>query len=33
MTMSKGETAQVVIESDWAYGKKGKPEAGCVCAH
>ena len=28
LTMSKGEQARVVIESEWAYGRKGKPEAG-----
>ncbi|KAI9208191.1 uncharacterized protein BJ171DRAFT_438485 [Polychytrium aggregatum] len=28
MTMSCGEKARLVIESDWAYGKKGNPEAG-----
>jgi hypothetical protein len=30
LTMSKGEQARIVIESDWAYGRKGKPEAGCA---
>ena len=25
--MSLGEKAKIVIESDWAYGKKGLPEA------
>ncbi|XP_041069946.1 peptidyl-prolyl cis-trans isomerase FKBP3 [Carcharodon carcharias] len=27
LTMSKGEKARLQIESDWGYGKKGKPEA------
>ncbi|XP_051954015.1 peptidyl-prolyl cis-trans isomerase FKBP3 [Xyrauchen texanus] len=27
MTMSKGETARLEIESDWAYGKKGLPDS------
>merc|ERR1719466_362022 len=27
MTMSVGEKCQLRIESDWAYGKQGKPEA------
>ncbi|XP_012685094.1 peptidyl-prolyl cis-trans isomerase FKBP3 [Clupea harengus] len=26
LTMSKGETAQVEIESEWAYGRKGLPD-------
>jgi FK506-binding protein 3 len=25
--MSVGEKALLIIEPDWAYGKKGKPEA------
>ncbi|KAJ3079611.1 FK506-binding protein 2B [Quaeritorhiza haematococci] len=28
LTMSKGEKAKLVIEPEWAYGKKGLPEAG-----
>jgi len=28
LTMSKGEKAKFVIESDWAYGKKGMEDAG-----
>lgn len=28
MTMSVGEKAELKIEPEWAYGKKGKPEAG-----
>ena len=27
LTMTKGEKAELVIEPDWAYGKKGKPDA------
>ncbi|RKO91289.1 hypothetical protein BDK51DRAFT_15496, partial [Blyttiomyces helicus] len=27
LTMSKGEKAKLYIESEWAYGKKGMPEA------
>uniref|UniRef100_A0A3B4WAV0 peptidylprolyl isomerase n=1 Tax=Seriola lalandi dorsalis TaxID=1841481 RepID=A0A3B4WAV0_SERLL len=27
LTMSKGETARVEIESEWAYGKKGLPDS------
>ncbi|NP_001071238.1 peptidyl-prolyl cis-trans isomerase FKBP3 [Danio rerio] len=27
LTMSKGETARLEIESEWAYGKKGLPDA------
>lgn len=27
LTMSKGETACLEIESDWAYGKKGLPDS------
>ncbi|XP_039546086.1 peptidyl-prolyl cis-trans isomerase FKBP3-like [Pimephales promelas] len=27
LTMSKGETARLEIESDWAYGRKGLPDA------
>ncbi|KAJ3056085.1 FK506-binding protein 2B, partial [Rhizophlyctis rosea] len=27
LTMSKGEKAKLTIESDWAYGRKGLPEA------
>ncbi|XP_077366560.1 peptidyl-prolyl cis-trans isomerase FKBP3 [Festucalex cinctus] len=27
LTMSKGETARLEIESDWAYGKKGLPDS------
>ncbi|KAJ3276700.1 FK506-binding protein 2B [Borealophlyctis nickersoniae] len=27
ITMSKGEKAKLTIESEWAYGKKGLPEA------
>jgi len=27
LTMSSGEKARVVIEPEWAYGRKGKPEA------
>ncbi|XP_030627068.1 peptidyl-prolyl cis-trans isomerase FKBP3 [Chanos chanos] len=27
MTMSKGETARLVIEPEWAYGKKGLPDS------
>jgi len=27
-TMSVGEKARLTIESDWAYGKKGMPDAG-----
>ncbi|XP_069772452.1 peptidyl-prolyl cis-trans isomerase FKBP3 [Narcine bancroftii] len=27
LTMSKGEKAQLQIESEWGYGKKGQPEA------
>ncbi|XP_018601812.1 peptidyl-prolyl cis-trans isomerase FKBP3 [Scleropages formosus] len=27
LTMSKGETAKVEIEPEWAYGKKGLPES------
>ncbi|KAF7650997.1 hypothetical protein LDENG_00117150 [Lucifuga dentata] len=27
LTMSKGETARVEIEPEWAYGKKGLPES------
>ena len=26
MTMSKGETARLEIEPEWAYGRKGVPE-------
>ena len=29
--MSKGEKAEITIEPDWAYGKKGKPEAKYPC--
>jgi FK506-binding protein 3 len=25
--MSVGEKAEIIIEPEWAYGKKGKPEA------
>jgi len=28
MTMSVGEVAKLTIQSSWAYGPKGKPEAG-----
>ncbi|KAI9591732.1 peptidyl-prolyl cis-trans isomerase FKBP3 [Syncephalis fuscata] len=28
LTMSKGEKAQLTIEPEWAYGKKGAPDAG-----
>ncbi|KAK7151332.1 hypothetical protein R3I93_012310 [Phoxinus phoxinus] len=27
LTMSKGETARLEIESDWAYGRKGVPDS------
>ncbi|XP_067239456.1 peptidyl-prolyl cis-trans isomerase FKBP3 [Chanodichthys erythropterus] len=27
LTMSKGETARLEIESDWAYGRKGLPDS------
>lgn len=27
LTMSKGEKAQLEIEPEWAYGKKGQPDA------
>lgn len=27
LTMSKGETARLEIEPEWAYGKKGLPES------
>lgn len=27
LTMSVGEKALFIIEPEWAYGKKGKPEA------
>lgn len=27
LTMSKGEKAKLEIESEWAYGKKGQPDA------
>ncbi len=27
LTMSKGETARLEIESEWAYGKKGLPDS------
>lgn len=27
LIMSKGETARLEIESDWAYGKKGLPDS------
>lgn len=27
LTMSKGEKANLEIESEWAYGKKGQPDA------
>lgn len=27
MTMSKGEKARLEIEPEWAYGKKGQPDA------
>jgi FK506-binding protein 3 len=27
LTMSVGEKAEIIIEPEWAYGKKGKPEA------
>ena len=27
LTMSVGEVAQITIEPEWAYGKKGVPEA------
>ncbi|MEE6492403.1 hypothetical protein FKM82_016571, partial [Ascaphus truei] len=27
LTMTKGEKAKLEIESDWAYGKKGQPDA------
>ena len=30
LTMSKGEKAKLTIESDWAYGKKGLPDAKFV---
>ena len=28
LTMQAGEVAAVTIEPEWAYGKKGQPEAG-----
>ncbi|KAK9765554.1 FK506-binding protein 2B [Basidiobolus ranarum] len=28
LTMCKGEKARLTIEADWAYGRKGVPEAG-----
>lgn len=28
LTMTVGEQARLTIEPEWAYGKKGKPEAG-----
>ncbi|CBY18579.1 unnamed protein product [Oikopleura dioica] len=28
LTMQSGEVAGVTIEPEWAYGKKGQPEAG-----
>jgi len=27
MTMSKGEKAELIIEPEWAYGKKGNIDA------
>lgn len=27
LTMSKGETARLEIDPEWAYGKKGVPES------
>lgn len=27
LTMSKGETAKIEIEAEWAYGKKGQPDS------
>lgn len=27
MTMSKGETARLEIEPEWAYGRKGLPDS------
>lgn len=27
LTMSKGETARLEIEPEWAYGKKGVPDS------
>ncbi|KPP62977.1 peptidyl-prolyl cis-trans isomerase FKBP3-like, partial [Scleropages formosus] len=30
LTMSKGETAKVEIEPEWAYGKKGLPESNIL---
>lgn len=27
LTMSKGEKARLEIEPEWAYGKKGQPDA------
>uniref|UniRef100_A0A3B3QE35 peptidylprolyl isomerase n=1 Tax=Paramormyrops kingsleyae TaxID=1676925 RepID=A0A3B3QE35_9TELE len=27
LTMSKGETAKIEIEPEWAYGKKGQPDS------
>ncbi|XP_050191685.1 peptidyl-prolyl cis-trans isomerase FKBP3 isoform X1 [Myiozetetes cayanensis] len=31
LTMSKGEKAQLEIEPEWAYGKKGQPDAKYPC--
>lgn len=28
LTMSKGEKAELHIEPEWAYGRKGLPDAG-----
>ena len=30
--MTKGEKAELVIEPEWAYGKKGKPDAKYPCS-
>ena len=30
-TMSVGEKAELVIQPEWAYGKKGMPEAKYPC--
>ena len=28
LTMCYGEKAEITIEPDWAYGRKGNPDAG-----